>query len=237
VQVGNGLLSNRYLVERYGSGILEPFRNQEWVIPESVLKPVPNLLARAMSVKTEVKTEDGEDTRPSHKRVISLPDTLPMVFAELLRWLQDKAVTPQHLPSKSWKGYYEPIHPEDIGVAICEFGDQYNVKQFHNCGIDMLAYGDTFSFYTPDSSASILAKKVAARNGVSARVSKMLIMCWALHDIKLKGTQMQIDSHCDGAIMGAYYDQFFKVMKKNQKKAMSQAKKFDYPALKEYYLI
>jgi hypothetical protein len=43
-----------------------------------------------------------------------------MILIELLRWLQDKKVTLQHLFTKAWKEYYAPIAAEDVAVAICD---------------------------------------------------------------------------------------------------------------------
>jgi hypothetical protein len=100
----------------------------------------------------------------------------------------------------------------------------------------MLGMGGSFSYYRPGSSAMALAKDCVKRNGADAAVSKMLVMCWVLHDIKLKGAEVQFKDVDDPDLMSAYYEQFFRLQKKNERKTLRHAKKFEYPPLKEYYL-
>jgi hypothetical protein len=74
IEIGSGLLSNRYLVGRYGSNTISSIMGQEWVIPEFTLKPIPSLLNMANSIDNEaVKPEPGTAAESRPKKVIQLP--------------------------------------------------------------------------------------------------------------------------------------------------------------------
>lgn len=270
VKVGSDLRSNRHLVERYGSDTLASLACS-FIIPESLLKRVPQLLDLAVKVKpvreavkaeplikpedpeAEEKTKASSAPPPSSTtpvpeaaraptaattKVINLPDTLPQVFTELLRWLECKKMTPQHFDStKQWPSYYAPLAPEDVALGSCTFASHHALKAFHNCAIDMLGY---YHSLTPFSAIS-LARRSAAANGARAPVTKMLVMCAVLTDVKGKGAGFDVGkAGFEGCpeLMGVYMEQFFKVTMggKNRGKAMSKANQFEYAPLRDYYL-
>lgn len=234
IRIGAELSSNKYLEKKYGNNILETL-HQEIIIPEILLLSVPELLRKVVTIKLNVKSENDTDYTSS-ERAIVLPHTLPMVLTELLRWLQCKRITPMNRPDTTWAKYYAPIDAEDILIGVCELGQQFKIKGFHDRGIDMLGCLKARKDLISRTSPMIIAKAVASRLTTEASVTKLLVMFWAMQDMKLKGKKtIEAGSTCP-KIMEVYFAELFKIMNKNQKKNINKVATWEYPSWAEYYM-
>lgn len=170
------------------------------------------------------------------KKVIDLPDTLPMVFSELLRWSNYDSIGPPHLEDthKAWEQYYSPIFPEDVAIGIADFGYRHNLKHFHDLAINMLHEVVTDRLWYPGTTAKSLAQMIAARYGQDCKVYQFLVMHWAHGDIQVK----EIDPDAGALLGNAYGKVYWEIMSSsaNGRKTAKSVRKYEPLPKNLYYM-